>query len=214
MSVKNMDEILENRKNGLGRLVNGKYKNISEFCAKNDLDYSAVHRYLSGALSIGNTVVKKFERIFGLEAGSLDKPYFAFDYIKIPTYSSTGFFTSIDNLLNREPIANPSLEAIIFDSFEIPKEMAIGIQYDNNSMSPKIQSGWCVLVDRTQTQIKDGEIYAIIVENKIQFRRLFFTLGSNSLILKPLNTEFKEATVELNVCQIIGKAIYVLGGCI
>ena len=156
----------------------------------------------------------KFERIFGLESGSLDKPYFAFDYIKIPTYSSTGFFTSIDNLLSREPIAKPSLEAIIFDSFDIPKEMAIGIQYDNNSMSPKIQSGWCVLVDRVQTQIKDGEIYAIIVENKIQFRKLFFNLGSNSLILKPLNTEFKEAKVELSTCQIIGKAIYVLGGSI
>ena len=214
LKTANMDSILESRRKGLSKLVRSNYKSINDFCKQHSLDYSAVHRYLSGALKIGNNVVKKFEEIFDLPAGALDENSSVFDYVKIPTYSSTGSFTSVENLLAREPIAFPKIETLVFDSFNIPKENAIGIQYDNNSMSPTIQSGWCVLVDMSQTKIYEGVIYAVIFENKIQFRKLLFGVGINNVLLKPLDKDFKEIVANSSDCHIIGKAVYILGGSI
>lgn len=202
----------ENRKVNLGKLIAKYYKNINDFCVQNGEDYSAIHRYLNGNLRIGNNVVKRFEKIFNLKSGELDKSGELREIIQIPIYSAKGSFTSVDNILSRLPNTHAHIEGFIFQEYGVEQKDAIGITYDNDSMYPDIKSGWSVLVDLSETEIQDGKIYALLVNTKILFRKVFVSLDSNKLTLKANNQDFTEVVLPIQEVTVIGQPKYILGG--
>lgn len=211
MATELTEIISKNRRSNVNKLISKKYKSINDFCVQNGEDYSAVHRYLNGTLRIGNIVIKRFEKIFGLKSGDLDKSSELNEIVQIPIFSSKGAFISIDNLLLREPSAYAHIEGFIFNEFGVSKADSIGITYDNDSMSPDIKIGWSILIDLSETDVQDGETYAILLHNKIQFRKIFF-LDATTLVLKPINADFAEATIMIKDLIVIGKPAYILGG--
>lgn len=212
MNTNSLDQVSQYRKNNLSILINKFYNNINDFCVKNNEDYSAIHRYNSGSLKIGNNVVKRFERIFNLMPGELDKPSEFKEFIPVPIYSTKGAFTSLENLISRTPNTYAQVEGFIFQEYKVAQKDAIGITCDNESMHPGIQSGWTMLVDLSETEIIDGKTYALLYNNNILFRKVFISENIEEILLIPNNKEFKELSLQRKDVTIIGRPKYILGG--
>ncbi|MDD3266188.1 MAG: S24 family peptidase [Burkholderiales bacterium] len=206
-----LDTISENRRNNLIKLINKYYKSINEFCTKNSLDYSAIHRYTSGNMRIGNISLKKFEKIFNLNAGDLDKSNEIREVVEFPIYACLGNYTSVENLLHRTPDTFKNMSRDEFLDYELEEGRVVGIVCDNDAMNPDIKQGWIVLVDLNDNIISDGEIYAILMNNKIMFREIYYSDDDGYLILKPSNTKFNDSLVKQEQISIIGRPSYVIG---
>lgn len=210
---KQLDQVSENRKNNLKKLIEKYYKSVNDFCVQHDLDYSAVHRYISGGMRVGSVAVKRFERIFNLKSGDFDKNSSSAlnEIVEFPVYTSMGNYTSVENLLNREPDGYKNINRDDFSDFQLEENKIIGLVCDNESMIPDIRPGWNILIDLTDTEISEGETYALLMNNKIMFRNVFFASESGCLVLKPSNIKFDDKTVKEDDIIIIGKPAYILG---
>lgn len=210
---KQLDQVSENRKNNLKKLIEKYYKSVNDFCVQHDLDYSAVHRYISGGMRVGSVAVKRFERIFNLKSGDFDKNSSSAlnEIVEFPVYTSMGNYTSVENLLNREPDGYKNINRDDFSDFQLEENKIIGLVCDNESMIPDIRQGWNVLIDLTDTEISEGETYALLMNNKIMLRNVFFASESGYLVLKPSNIKFDDKTVKEDDIIIIGKPAYILG---
>ncbi len=190
--------IYEQRAKNLKALIDVNYKNIHDFCKKNDLDYSGVYRYINGHMNIGKIAVKKFEKVFGLLPGGLDKnnAMMSSGMYQFAVYPSDGIYSTIFDILSQQVISNAYMRLSEIKELNIDKEKQIGIKYCNDSMIPHIKNGWYILVDTEDQTIKDGEDYAILYNNRFLIRKIFFNLESNdSLTLKANNPEFSNFTV-------------------
>lgn len=206
-----LDIISENRRNNLVRLIKKHYSSLNDFCVKNNLDYSAIHRYASGNMKIGKVSLKRFEQIFNLKSGDLDKTSDIKEIVEFPIYTSLGNYTSVDNILNRQPDTHKNMNRDEFNDYELEEGRVIGIVCDNDSMSPDIKQGWIVLVDLNENVISDGETYALLLNNKIIFRTIYYLADNGSFILKPTNPKFNELVVQQENITIIGKPAYIIG---
>ena len=122
-----------------------------------------------------------------------------------------GNYTSVENLLNREPDGYKNINRDDFSDFQLEENKIIGLVCDNESMIPDIRPGWNILIDLTDTEISEGETYALLMNNKIMFRNVFFASESGYLVLKPSNIKFDDKTVKEDDITIIGKPAYILG---
>ena len=213
INKKMLDPVSENRKNNLKKLIEKYYKSVNDFCVQHNLDYSAVHRYISGGMRVGSVAVKRFERIFNLKSGDFDKDSISIlnEIVEFPVYTSMGNYTSVENLLNREPDGYKNINRDDFSEYQLEENKIIGLVCDNESMVPDIKPGWIVLVDLTATEISEGETYALLMNNKIIFRNIFFSSEMDFLLLKPSNKKFDEQLVKENDITIIGRPAYILG---
>ena len=213
INKKMLDPVSENRKNNLKKLIEKYYKSVNDFCVQHNLDYSAVHRYISGGMRVGSVAVKRFERIFNLKSGDFDKDSISIlnEIVEFPVYTSMGNYTSVENLLNREPDGYKNINRDDFSDFQLEENKIIGLVSDNESMIPDIRPGWNILIDLTDTEISEGETYALLMNNKIMFRNVFFASESGYLVLKPSNIKFDDKTVKEDDITIIGKPAYILG---
>ncbi|GEM_PF-1501967 len=213
INKKMLDPVSENRKNNLKKLIEKYYKSVNDFCVQHNLDYSAVHRYISGGMRVGSVAVKRFERIFNLKSGDFDKDSISIlnEIVEFPVYTSMGNYTSVENLLNREPDGYKNINRDDFSDFQLEENKIIGLVCDNESMIPDIRPGWNILIDLTDTEISEGETYALLMNNKIMFRNVFFASESGYLVLKPSNIKFDDKTVKEDDITIIGKPAYILG---
>lgn len=208
---KQLDQISENRRSNLKKLIEKYYTSVNNFCTNNNLDYSAVHRYLSGGMRVGSIAVKRFERIFNLKSGDLDKDSNLTEIIEFPVYTAMGNYTSLENILNREPDGYKNINREDFNEYPLEENKIIGLVCDNESMVPDIKLGWIVLVDLNSTEVSEGETYALLMNNKIIFRNVFFATEKDHLVLKPSNNKFSEQLVKESDILIIGKPAYILG---
>ena len=204
INKKMLDPVSENRKNNLKKLIEKYYKSVNDFCVQHNLDYSAVHRYISGGMRVG---------IFNLKSGDFDKDSISIlnEIVEFPVYTSMGNYTSVENLLNREPDGYKNINRDDFSDFQLEENKIIGLVCDNESMIPDIRPGWNILIDLTDTEISEGETYALLMNNKIMFRNVFFASESGYLVLKPSNIKFDDKTVKEDDITIIGKPAYILG---
>lgn len=208
---KQLDQISENRRSNLKKLIEKYYTSVNNFCTTNSLDYSAVHRYLSGGMRVGSIAVKRFERIFNLKSGDFDKNTTLNEIVEFPVYTSMGNYTSLENLLDREPDGYKNINREDFIDFQLEENKIIGLVCDNESMIPDIRPGWNILVDLNDTVISEGETYAILMNNKIMLRNVFFASESGYLVLKPSNKKFDDKIVKEEDIIILGKPAYILG---
>lgn len=204
----------ENRRLVLQTLINKYYSNINDFCTKNGEDYSLVHKYLSGKVKIGNVPIKRFEKIFDLSVGAFDLNITEHKSYSIPIYLSSATYNSIENLKNRDPYTNRTIDGDVLNQLNIDPNDALGIAIENDSMAPKILTGWIVLINIADNTIIDGHTYACLINQHIVIRQIYYMYEESLLNLTPLNQKFETIKVEKNDVQIIGKASYIMGGCI
>lgn len=132
------------------------------------------------------------------------------EMVHIPILSSKGSFTSIDDLLSRAQVGYAHIEGFIFEEYGVSEANAIGIDCDDDSMSPDIKVGWSLLVDLSDVEIQNGEVYAVLLRNQIMFRKVSI-LNANEFSLKPTNQKFADLVLPMEDVTIIGRAKYILG---
>lgn len=203
------------RAKNLKLLIMNNYKNIHDFCNKNDLDYNAIYRYVNGQLGIGNIARKKFERVFGLLPDGLDKDnvLMSSGMNEFLVYPCDGTYSDVADILSQQNISRAYLRLSEIKELNIDKQKQIAIKYWNDSMSPHIKSGWQMLINMEDQAIIDGDDYAILYNGRFLIRKVFFDLDvNNSLILKANNPEFNSFIVDKSKVTIIGKPVYILLG--
>lgn len=206
--------IYEQRAKNLKALIEVNYKNINDFCKKNGLDYGGVYRYIHGHMNIGKIAVKKFEKIFELLPGSLDKVSAVSSGMhQISIYPTDSTYSGIIEILSQQAISTAYMNLSEIKKLNLDKQKQIGIKYCNDSMIPHIKNGWYILVNTEDQTIKDGEDYAVLYNNHFLIRKIFFNPESNdSLTLKANNPEFNNFTVGKSEIVIIGRPVYILLG--
>lgn len=207
--------INEQRVKNLKFLIEKDYKNIHDFCQKNDLDYALVHRYVNGKMRIGKIAMKRFEKVFGLLPNGLDKDnvLMTSGMCNFPVYPCNGIYSTIQDILSQQIVSTAYLTSSEIKILNVDKEKQIAIKYCNDSMSPLIKNGWHVLINMEDQTIEDGEDYALLYNGKFLIRKIFFNSEINNLLtLKAENPRFDNFSVEDSKIIIIGKPVYILFG--
>lgn len=206
-------ELYKLRADNLTKLVNLNYRSLNHFCVENDLDYSATYRYFNCQLNIGNISAKRFEKIFNLPLGGLDKVNLNSVY-EVPIYSIDKTYSSFNEYINQAPISKSLINFNELEQLKVTPTKQIGIKYNNDSMNPSIKNGWLMMIDtENRDTLEDGGVYALLYQGRFMMRNIYFgTKLAKELILKPSNPNFETQTVNLENIIIIGKPVYILLG--
>lgn len=81
--------------------------------------------------------------------------------------------------------------------------------YGDSMINARIHDGDIVFI-RQQSMVDNGEIAAVIIENEVTLKRVYYYPNENKLILNPENPKFEPLVYindELNYIKILGKAI-------
>jgi phage repressor protein C with HTH and peptisase S24 domain len=62
-------------------------------------------------------------------------------------------------------------------SLGVKPENALVIYASGDSMAPTIQDGAVVLLDRSQTEVRNGKTYAFLAEDEVRIKRVFRSLA-------------------------------------
>jgi len=85
---------------------------------------------------------------------------------------------------------------------------------DGNSMSPRIEDGDCLLVDRAQTQVLDGKIYALAWDHEMRVKRLYKRVGGGLIVHSDNEREhprFELSAEQLQHVVIVGRVVWIGG---
>ena len=185
------------------------YKNISQFCKKNNLDYAAIYRYTHGKLRMGNEVARKLELILGKVSGYLDQHIPSISSIFIPIISHCLPTCSlVDVLVN--PLGYTGIDLTTIKQHQWDAKSIFVIVLKDTSMEPVIRENSDVFIDTSQKEITNNKIYAIRINQTILIRKIYYSPLNNLLSLISFNEEFLTEIVDrdnLSV-EIIGRAIY------
>lgn len=131
--------------------------------------------------------------------------------VKIPLYGSWQHFENSEEFNNSEVLNYKIIDKEGFNLFEIPLEHAVAIYYDNESMLPSIKSGWVALIDRSKIEFINNEVYAVILNNRIEFRILQNSTSGTKIKLIPENKNFEIVELAREDVNVLGKIEYILG---
>lgn len=132
------------------------------------------------------------------------------DEIKFPLYCAWQHCNSLEDLTKSVVFAEHSEYQSIFDEYKIPRDFALFLVYDSESMEPAIRNADKILIDTSKTTISSGSIYAICINNRIDIRKIE-VLENNQYKLIPTNTKFNSIIVNVNDIVVIGKPEYCAG---
>lgn len=212
MAVYISTELADLRRSILKKLILRDFSNINDFCKQKGEDYSLIHRYLSGKIKIGNVAKKKFEQIFGISEGEFDKYEIIDEQVfLINAYYSSGAFTSLENLLSRDPVDIFPVSKKIITELNIAKDNLILIILDNDSLEPKLNKGWVILIDIENKEIVDGAIYALLINNSLFVRKVYKSANEQYWI-KPINESFETFKLSIEQFSVIGRAVHIISG--
>lgn len=105
----------------------------------------------------------------------------------------------------------------LLDQYNLTEENSVALKASTNEMAPRIQHGDTVLIDLSDTQPRDGGIYAITVSWEIKLKRLIAQIDGRWIITCD-NTNipgFREETLthdDLTKLNILGRVVMVMGG--
>lgn len=85
---------------------------------------------------------------------------------------------------------------------------------DGRSMSPRIEDGDCLLVDRSQTAVLDGKVYALAWDHEMRVKRLYKRVGGGLLVHS--DNEREHPRIELSDDQlrhvaVVGRVVWIGG---
>ena len=93
-----------------------------------------------------------------------------------------------------------------------PKNLGI-VEANNDSMAPDIRKGDSVVVDTSNAEVRDGNIYVIRYRHELSIKRLFTRYDGALIIRSENNSKYPEEVVPqeyLNV-QVIGHVVWRAG---
>ena len=113
-----------------------------------------------------------------------------------------------------EPIGkNISFTESFFSKYRRDPENCIMLYASNDSMTPYIQNGDFVMIDKSVTQAKEGRVYAVWFEGEVMLKRIFKEAGG-ALRLISDNKKYYDKIVNVNAevdFKILGEQFYRCG---
>jgi len=93
-----------------------------------------------------------------------------------------------------------------------PNRLA-AMQAAGNSMEPRIHDGDSLLIDTSQTQVRDGGVYALWYDGGERVKRLFLRPGGGLLLRSdnPMHPEITLSHDEAACVRVIGRIVHVSG---
>lgn len=82
------------------------------------------------------------------------------------------------------------------------------IECSGDSMSPSINNGDTMFIDRADTEIRDGEIYVIRCFEELFVKRLFKMPGKIMARSDNATAGYSEFPLDLSNCQVLGRVLY------
>lgn len=82
------------------------------------------------------------------------------------------------------------------------------IECSGDSMSPAINNGDTMFIDRADTEIRDGEIYVIRCFEELFVKRLFKMPGKIMARSDNATAGYSEFPLDLSNCQVLGRVLY------
>ena len=150
------------------------------------------------------TIKEKLKQLF-----NKIKPSTNVKTVQIPIYGSWIECRELSSLLSCKPNGSISYTEEWFNYFKIPKEDAIAIHYDNNSMEPNIKKGWSILVNTANQTLETNTTYAVIINDKIEFRSA--VINKNSATVELIPEKGFSVVLPLIDVVVIGTPEYILG---
>lgn len=81
-----------------------------------------------------------------------------------------------------------------------------------DSMTPRIHDGDTLMIDTSQTVLRDGQIYALRIEDELRVKRIYKRTAS--IIIKSDNEKYPEEVIPLDQAKelhVIGRVVWVSG---
>lgn len=86
---------------------------------------------------------------------------------------------------------------------------SICVTVSGNSMEPFIQDGSIVGIDTSKTNIVDGKIYAVVIENELARIKQLYRLPNNRVRLRSFNRdEYEDEEYSLEDIRVVGKLFW------
>ena len=193
--------------------ITKQYGGIAQFCHDTGEDYSAIHKYVHGALRVGDKVARRLEPLIKFSPRELDKNIPKQLGTNVPVLSLASL--KAGNLFLPENSEDYiSLNDGLIKAYGWNRESLISIIFDNNSMEPTIQSGSYVVIDSSQKKVVLNKVYALLVYEEFYIRRLDKSPESGKLILLPdshlfkVNNLFAPTEISHENYNIIGRVVY------
>lgn len=194
-------------------VARGEAKNDTDFCVQHDLNQSYVSQVLGGKRTIGERAAKNLEEKISLAAGTLDSTR--------DLSSSLPFFTSSPMLVTKEDHPNDFIWIDVVDiRFSCGDGISIEYHYEEimdslpfmpefftkkgvkpsntkilvasgDSMENYIYDQDLFAIDISDTEVKDGAIYAVYFENEAMLKQIFKEQGG-TLVLHSMNPKYKD----------------------
>lgn len=89
--------------------------------------------------------------------------------------------------------------------YNIPANQAFCVTLTGNSMEPVIPKGATIGINKADTKIKDGDIYAIRQEDLFRVKRLYRETGGKIRINSYNEAEYQDEIAEASEVEIIGR---------
>lgn len=223
-------DIQDIRKENLRRLI-GDQKLIA-FSTSYGLDSSYLSQMLNNHRGFGEKAARKMEGQLGLPAGSLDLPDSQEQAATIPAHTSPVTYKHVSELnqddyvfINRYDVrlsaGNGNAQWIIrekdplsfraswFKKKGLHPEACKALYVRGRSMEPKLEDWDTVLIDTLDTELIDGEIYAVTYKGQFYIKTL--ERQGDGILLKSENPEHQSIVVpeeELGRLQVLGRKVW------
>lgn len=213
--MKSIDYVSASRGNLLSELISSEYGGVAKFCQDTGEDYGAIHKYVNGALRIGDKVARRLEGFFKVNAGYLDKNIPNKLLTNVPVVSIDEAKSINFKLEQNEASENILLENGLVKAYAWKTESLMALVANNDSMEPTIFEGDYVVIDCAQKNIIPNKVYALSVHGDFYIRRLDKSIETGGLILIAdsnlynLNNKYKSIELKHDNFHIIGRVVYV-----
>ncbi len=131
--------------------------------------------------------------------------------IPIKLYDVRACCGSGNNIFEFEPLKKElNFEPDFFEKRNLDEKYCVMIYASNDSMEGYICDGDAVMLDKSATDVKDGEVYVVWFEGELMIKRIFKDTGG-VLILTSDNKKYRDREVNQDngdTFRIIGEVVY------
>lgn len=203
----------QNLKRLLNERFNGEVQALSDAIGRK---YAQVHPMLFADKSFGDKIARDIEDKLGLEQFSLDTPddqplYYPVELVDISVSAgANGALVVNEDVIKIIPIAID----IISEYVDTNIVNCQWVKIKGDCMEPELFNNDLILIDKSQTNVKSGEIYVFSYGDEIMVKRIFIQ-GVN-LLVQPKNPSTPSFVIsppdkELNNFIVIGKKVWRMG---
>lgn len=197
----------------LKRIICEKHNNsIHHFAKSIDRNSSQFYNLFKGDRSFGQKLARDLELALHLAPYTLDKsPDIETITDKIKVISHYNTRTSTDSNFAEKINDIFAIEKSVIEQNGWQIDKLYGITMNDESMSPTIKPNSKVLVDTSQVNIDNGQIYALAQKNKLLIKRVFRELDSHVYEAKPDNKEYEKTKFSLDDdINVVGRVVCLL----